>query len=119
MTFDPQKPTALIIGRFQPFHDGHKAMVLEGLRRVGQVCIAVRCTYGLDGKNPFPFRTVRKRIEAMLADHAGRFNIIHLPNITDVFYGRDVGYNIERIKLDKATEEISATSQRRKMESCP
>ena len=111
MTFDPQKPTALIVGRFQPFHDGHKALVLEGLRRVGQVCVAVRLTYGLDG-NPFHYRDVRARIIAMLADHADRIKVVHLPNITDVFYGRDVGYNIERIVLDKEIEAISGTKLR-------
>ena len=38
--FDPQKPTALFIGRYQPFHGGHQRLIEEGLRRVGQVCIA-------------------------------------------------------------------------------
>ena len=53
--FDPQKPTALFIGRYQPFHTGHQRLIEEGLRRVGQVCIAVRDTHGLDAKNPLPF----------------------------------------------------------------
>jgi hypothetical protein len=35
------------------------------------------------------------------------------PNISDVFYGRDVGYNVERIVLDKDKEAISATKMRR------
>lgn len=34
--FDPQRPTALFIGRYQPFHDGHRALIEEGLRRAGQ-----------------------------------------------------------------------------------
>jgi hypothetical protein len=48
-----------------------------------------------------------------LSAHAGRFVIVPLPNITDVFYGRDVGYNVERIVLDKETEAISATRVRK------
>ena len=44
--FDPQKPTALFLGRYQPFHRGHQSLIEEGLRRVGQVCIAVRDTHG-------------------------------------------------------------------------
>ena len=32
--FDPQKPTALFIGRYQPFHGGHQRLIEEGLRRV-------------------------------------------------------------------------------------
>jgi hypothetical protein len=83
------------------------------LRRVGQVCIAVRDTHGIDTKNPLPFFAVKQRIEAALSAYAGRFVVVALPNITDVFYGRDVGYNVERIVLDDATEDISATKIRR------
>ena len=83
------------------------------MRRVGQVCIAVRDTHGIDEKNPLPFFAVKQRIEAALSAYAGRFVIVPLPNITNVFYGRDVGYTVERIVLDEATEAISATQVRR------
>jgi cytidyltransferase-like protein len=111
--FDPQKPTALFIGRYQPFHPGHQRLIEEGLRRVGQVCVAVRDTHGIDEKNPLPFFAVKQRIEAALSAYAGRFVVVALPNITNVFYGRDVGYSVERIVLDEATEDISATRIRR------
>jgi len=111
--FDPQKPTALFLGRYQPFHPGHQRLIEEGLRRVGQVCIAVRDTHGIDAKNPLPFFAVKQRIEAALAAYAGRFVIVPVPNITNVFYGRDVGYTVERIVLDEDTEAISATKMRR------
>jgi cytidyltransferase-like protein len=112
--FDPQKPTALFVGRYQPFHPGHQRLIEEGLRRVGQVCIAVRDTHGLDGKNPLPFFAVKQRIEAALSAHAGRFVVVPVPNITNVFYGRDVGYTVERIVLDEETEAISGTHLRRR-----
>jgi len=111
--FDPQRPTALFVGRYQPFHDGHKRLLEEGLRRVGQACIAVRDTHQIDDKNPLPFFVVKQRIETALAVYAGRFIVIPAPNITHVFYGRNVGYAIEQIMLDKATEAISATEIRR------
>jgi cytidyltransferase-like protein len=111
--FDPKRPTALFIGRFQPFHGGHQRLIEEGLRRVGQVCIAVRDTQDIDDKNPLSFFDVSRRIEAALRPHAGRFVIVPLPNITHVFYGRDVGYVVERIILDDATEAISATQARK------
>jgi cytidyltransferase-like protein len=110
--FDPQKPTALFIGRYQPFHGGHQRLIEEGLRRIGQVCIAVRNTHGIDPKNPLPFFAVKQRIETALSAYAGRFVVVPLPNITNVFYGRDVGYNVERIVLDETTEAISATKIR-------
>jgi|GEM_PF-98127 len=110
--FDPQKPTALFIGRYQPFHGGHQRLIEEGLRRVGQVCVAVRDTHGTDAKNPLPFFAVKQRIETALSAYTGRFVVVPLPNITNVFYGRDVGYAVERIVLDEETESISATKIR-------
>ena len=65
--YDWQRPTALFIGRYQPFHDGHRALIVEGLRRVGQVCIAVRDTHGIDDKNPYDFEYVKARIEHRFA----------------------------------------------------
>ncbi len=115
--FDSKKPTALFIGRYQPFHDGHKTLILEGLKRVGQVCIAVRDTQGTDAKNPLPFAEVRARIEHALRQHEGRFEVVQIPNISHVFYGRDVGYVVERIELDRSIEAISATEFRRRLSS--
>lgn len=113
--FDWRKPTALFLGRYQPFHDGHKALVLEGLERVGQACIAVRDTEGIDEKNPFGFVEIRARIEEMMQPYLGKLAIVTLPNITNIFYGRDVGYAIERIDLPEALQAISATNIRKQM----
>ena len=106
--FDLKKPTALLLGRYQPFHDGHKALIVEAIDGVGQVCIAVRDTHGTDEKNPFSFEYVRSRMEHGLRAYEGRFCIILVPNITNIFCGRDVGYKIERIDLDQALQEMSA-----------
>jgi adenylylsulfate kinase len=113
--FDQRKPTALFLGRYQPFHDGHKALIVAGLERVGQACIAVRDTQGIDENNPFDFEYVRARIEHGLKEFQGRFVVICVPNITNIFYGRDVGYGIERIDLDAAIEDVSATEARKKL----
>jgi hypothetical protein len=87
-------------------------LIEEGLKRVGQVCIGVRDTHGIDNKNPLPYFAVKQRIEAALSAYDGRFVVVPLPNITNVFYGRDVGYTIERIVLDETIEAISATKMR-------
>ena len=47
-----------------------------------------------------------------MREHEGRFVIVTLPNITNVCYGRDVGYTVERIELDESIERISATASR-------
>jgi cytidyltransferase-like protein len=113
--FEPKRQTALFIGRYQPFHEGHRSLIAEGIRRVGQVCIAVRDTAGTSAKDPFTFEYVRARIEHGLREFEGRFVVIPLPNISHVFYGRDVGYAVERLDLDPATEAISATQNRAKL----
>jgi len=113
--FNPKAPTALFVGRYQPFHDGHRMLIEEGLRRVGQVCIAVRDTQGIDDSNPLAFHDVKARIESALWQHRGRILVVQVPNLTHVFYGRDVGYVVERLVLDESTEGISATKLRREL----
>jgi adenylylsulfate kinase len=113
--FDTKRPTALFVGRYQPFHNGHRALIIEGVRRVGQVCIAVRDTAGTDNNNPFDFEYVRARIEHALREFEGRFLVVPLPNVTHIFYGRDVGYAVERIDLDLSLQAISASDVRRRL----
>lgn len=113
--FNSKAPTGLMIGRYQPFHDGHKKLFQEILSREGQVLIAVRDTQGTDEKNPFDFNQVTIGIDNALTEYKGRYKIVYLPNITGVYYGRDVGYKVEKINLDAATEAISATEIRKNM----
>jgi hypothetical protein len=114
---DWSKPTALFVGRYQGFHEGHKALILEGLQRVGQACIAVRMmNSGLDNadpKNPFGFNTIFRRIEEVMGAHMEHIIVISIPNITNVFYGRDV--DIERIDLPPELQAVSATKVREQM----
>jgi len=112
--FDPKKPTALFVGRWQPFHDGHKALIVEGINRAGQACICVRDTAGIDADNPFSFEYIRARIEHGLREFDGRYIVIPVPNISHVFYGRDVGYRVEQLMLGAVLENISATSIRQR-----
>lgn len=114
-SFDYKAPTGLMIGRFQPFHDGHKKLFETILQKEGQVLILVRDTHGIDEKNPFDYKFVEERIKEALREYRGKFKVQHAPNITGVYYGRDVGYKVEQIKLDEATESISATNIRRQM----
>ena len=118
-TFDPKLPTALFVGRYQPFREGHRTLIEEGLRRVGQVCIAVRDTHGTDHRNPLPFYAVKSRIESALWQWRGRVHVLQLPNITSIFYGRDVGYTVECLVLDEKTERISATDVRHDLARLP
>ena len=80
MAFDNQKPTTEMLGRWQPWHDGHTALFKKALLESGQVCIMVRDVGGIVGEdagggrtgaqtdNPFNFSTVRKNIISGLFD---------------------------------------------------
>ena len=47
--------------------------------------------------------------------YEGRFKIVLVPNITNICYGRGVGYKIEEIVMPKEIQKISATKIRAKM----
>jgi len=113
---DYSKPTAQMLGRWQPFHDGHLALFKEILKKTGQVQIMVR-TMPKSDNNPFKFEDIKKRIEEKLQDYIGKFEVIKVANITNICYGRDVGYKIEEIVLSKQIQEISATKIRKKIKN--
>ena len=111
---DYSKPTAQMLGRWQPFHDGHLELFKKILEKTGQVIIMVRDMPKSDN-NPFEFEDIKKRIQEKLKDYAGKFDVIKVPNITNICYGRDVGYKIEEIILPKEIQKISATEIRNKL----
>ena len=113
---DYSKPTAQMLGRWQPFHDGHIALFKEILKKTGQVQIMVR-TMPKSDSNPFEFEEIKKRIEEKLQDYKGKFEITKVANITNICYGRDVGYKIEEIILPKQIQEISATKIRNEIKN--
>ena len=113
--WDNNKPTAQMLGRGQPFHDGHYALFEEIIKKTGQVCIQVRDVQGVDD-NPFNFETVKKNIEKKLdPKYKNRFKIMLVPNITNISYGRGVGYKIEEVVLPEKIQKISATKIRKEM----
>ena len=112
--WDNKKPTAQMLGRWQPFHEGHYTLFKEIIKKTGQVCIQIRDVQGVDD-NPFDFETVKKNIFDALKDYKNRIQVTLVPNITNICYGRGVGYKIEEIILDEKTQQISATKIREQM----
>ena len=111
--FDWSAPTTLQLGRYQPWHEGHQALKDEAHKRTDQVLVGVRNTYGTSEKDPMTYSEVRQHIEK---DNFYKNTIIlRLPNITNIVYGRDVGYKIEQVKLGDQIEAISATQKRKEM----
>ncbi len=113
--WDNKKPTAQMLGRWQPFHDGHYALFEEIIKKTGQVCIQVRDVQGVED-NPFDFDYVKLKItEKLNIKYKNRFKVVLVPNITNICYGRGVGYKIEEIILPESIQKISATNIRKNM----
>lgn len=101
---------SLVIGRWQPFHDGHRALIDSVLAEGKSVLIAIRDTPKSE-TDPFTVDERREMIRAVYPDDT-QVVIIAIPDIDCIVFGRDVGYDIKRIILDPATEKLSATSVR-------
>jgi adenylate kinase family enzyme/phosphopantetheine adenylyltransferase len=113
--WDNKKPTAQMLGRWQPFHDGHYNLFEKIIKKTGQVCIQVRDVKGVDD-NPFDFESIKSKITAKLdSKYKNRFKVVMVPNITNICYGRGVGYKIEEIVLSEEIQKISATKIRKEM----
>ena len=123
--FDWNKPTVEMLGRWQPWHDGHTELFKRALQKTGQVCIMYRDVGGVDagvdgqGDNPFQFEEVKKNIIAGLTPHGFRegreYVVFKVPNIVDISYGRGVGYTFTEHDLGEKIHKISATNIRKEM----
>lgn len=129
--FDWKKPTAQMLGRWQPWHAGHTALFKKALAETGQVCIMVRDVGGIVGEdagagrtatqddNPFRWNQVRQNIVAGLKENnfteGVEYVIMQVPNIVDISYGRGVGYTFTQHDLGEEIHNISATKIREEM----
>jgi phosphopantetheine adenylyltransferase len=108
--FDWSAPTTLMLGRYQPWHEGHSALKDEAHKRTDQVLVGIRNTYDTSEKDPLTFEEVNNFIPNEINELK-----LRLPNITNIVYGRDVGYNIEKIELSAELQAVSATEKRKQL----
>ena len=129
--FDWKKPTTEMLGRWQPWHDGHTKLFKKALAETGQVVIMVRDVGGIVGEdagagrtvtqddNPFEWEQVKSNIINALWQEDFRENedyiIMRVPNIVDISYGRGVGYTFTQHDLGEEVHNISATKIRAKL----
>lgn len=111
--FDWSAPTTLQLGRYQPWHEGHEALKNEAHKRTDQVFVGIRNTYGTSEKDPLPYNEVELYIRN--SSNLENTLIMRLPNITNIVYGRDVGYKIEQVDLPLEIQAISATQKRKEL----
>jgi len=129
--FNWKKPTTEMLGRWQPWHDGHTALFKKSFAETGQVVIMVRDVGGIVGEdagagrtitqddNPFEWEQVKANIVNALWKEDFRENedyiIMRVPNIVDISYGRGVGYTFTQHDLGEEIHNISATKIRAKL----
>ena len=101
---------ALFIGRWQPFHNGHKWLIDQKLATGVPVLIAVR-DIPPDEKNPFTTDQTVNMINQVYGS-GGQVKVITIPDIESVNYGRGVGYEINEHVPPQNVGFISATNIR-------
>jgi len=122
--FDWKKPTVQLLGRWQPWHDGHQELFKRAWKKTGQVIIQVRDVQGVSTEmghndNPFDWDLVCENISAGLSKDGFKrgveYEIMLVPNVINITYGRGVGYVFEEETFEDSIEEISATQIRQRM----
>ena len=104
---------SMFVGRWQPFHKGHKWLVDQRLSMGKNVLICVR-DIEPDENNPWNSHQVQQMIEHVYR-HEDKVKVMVIPDIESINYGRGVGYEIIEHKPPKDIKKISATEIRSKM----
>jgi cytidyltransferase-like protein len=110
------KQYSMVVGRFQPFHDGHKWLMNQCLDEGKNVLICIR-DIEPDDKNPYTSQEVENRITGVLIDliQEGRVRVMIIPDIESINFGRGVGYDIIEHIPPQEVSDISATKIREQL----
>jgi cytidyltransferase-like protein len=110
------KQYSMFVGRFQPFHAGHRWIVDEILNEGKNVLICIR-DIEPDDKNPYTSQEVENRIAGELIDLImdGRVKVMIIPDIESINFGRGVGYDIIEHIPPQEVGDISATKIREQL----
>jgi len=114
--FDWKRETVQMLGRWQPWHDGHRALFERLIARTGQVVIQIRDCQGWQGCNPFEIEKVKSFIRRDLDPiYQGQYEIQVVPNIVHIGWGRGVGYTAGEETFNDTITDISATKIRKEL----
>lgn len=115
MKQENRKKYSLIPGRFQciPPHEGHIVLIESILNEGKNVLIAVRDTE-INENNPYTLLQRMESLKLTFSHYGDRVKVISIPDITEIVFGRKVGYGIREISLSLELEAISATEIRKK-----
>ena len=107
---------SMFIGRWQPWHKGHRWLIDQRLNEGKNVLVCIR-EVSLDDSNPYNPQDVKENIENELSDliKLNRVKVIIIPDIESVNYGRGVGYEIIEHVPPQNIGKISATKIRKEI----
>tara|TARA_Y100001958_G_C20727642_1_gene222010 strand:+ start:55 stop:384 length:330 start_codon:yes stop_codon:yes gene_type:complete len=106
----------MFIGRWQPWHNGHRWLIDQRLKEGKNILICVR-EVSKDDNNPYNPTEVKQNVEKELKDlvDSKRVKVIIIPDIESINYGRGVGYEIIEHTPPQDIGDISATKIRKKL----
>jgi cytidyltransferase-like protein len=110
------KQYSMFIGRWQPWHDGHRWLIDQRLEQGKNVLICIR-DIEPNEQNPFTAQEVYENILIKLYDLIieGRVKVMVIPDVESVNFGRGVGYDIIEHLPPQEVSDISATKIRKQL----
>ena len=113
---DSEIKYSMYIGRWQPWHQGHRWLIDQRLDDGKNVLICIR-DIEPDGKNPWTSKEVEANLQIELKDlvEQGRVKIVIIPDIESINIGRGVGYDIIEHVPPEKIRDVSATNIRKQM----
>lgn len=107
---------SLFIGRWQPWHNGHRWLIDQRLKQGKNVCVAIRDVEPNE-QQPWTAQQIKSNLQAELKDliKKKKVKVIIIPDIESVNYGRGVGYEIIEHIPPEVIHDISATKIREQM----
>jgi cytidyltransferase-like protein len=116
LKYTGSKQYSMFIGRWQPWHFGHRWLIDQRLNEGKNVLICIR-DIKPDEKNPFTAQEVYENILLKLYDLIieERVKVLIIPDIESVNFGRGVGYDIIEHIPPQEVSEISATKIREQL----
>jgi nicotinamide mononucleotide adenylyltransferase len=109
---------AMFIGRWQPWHDGHRWLIDQALNEGKKVLLCIR-DVPTDEKNPWSAIEVMYNLSNRLMDiiEEQKLKIIIIPDIESINIGRGVGYDVIEHIPPTEIHDISATKIREQMKA--
>jgi cytidyltransferase-like protein len=107
---------AMFIGRWQPWHEGHRWLIDQQLNQGKKVLLCIR-DVKQDDKNPWSAYQIMIMLTEELIEliEDGSVKLMIIPDIESINFGRGVGYDIIEHVPPQEINDISATKIREQM----